>query len=265
MRFFSVWCRRSILPWVRGCRGGTPDVGHALVFKPLRQLTCDAARAVVAQEARTVPHPHPVEPRGGQCRIQGGSDILGLHRGAEPPGHHEAGEVVEHGGQVVPAPAGNLEIGEVRLPELVRGRGLVGEFVGGLHDDAGRAGDQVLGLQEAVHRRLGDEVPLLAGEAHGQLAGRELRLLQSQCDDPGPDLVRDAVPDPAWPGGVVLQRLGSAPLVEVVPPVEGRSRDPELLQGAPDRRDCSTRRMISALSAAGYLMRRRPQPRSCFF
>lgn len=31
------------------------------------------------------------------------------------------------------------------------------------------------------------------------------------------------------------------------------------------RCDCSTNRMISSLSAAGYLMRRRPQPRSCSF
>src|SRR3954452_363804 len=31
------------------------------------------------------------------------------------------------------------------------------------------------------------------------------------------------------------------------------------------RCDCSTRRMISAFSEAGYLMRRPPQPRSCFF
>ena len=32
-----------------------------------------------------------------------------------------------------------------------------------------------------------------------------------------------------------------------------------------DRCDCSTSRMISSFSAAGYLIRRLPQPRSCFF
>src|SRR5664280_2792012 len=31
------------------------------------------------------------------------------------------------------------------------------------------------------------------------------------------------------------------------------------------RSDCSTSRMISSFSVAGYLMRRRPHPRSCFF
>src|SRR5919205_3695450 len=32
-----------------------------------------------------------------------------------------------------------------------------------------------------------------------------------------------------------------------------------------DRWDCSTKRMISIFSDAGYLMRRPPHPRSCFF
>ncbi len=32
-----------------------------------------------------------------------------------------------------------------------------------------------------------------------------------------------------------------------------------------DKWDCSTSRMISSFSDAGYLIRRRPHPRSCFF
>ncbi|MCB1498198.1 MAG: transposase [Bauldia sp.] len=35
--------------------------------------------------------------------------------------------------------------------------------------------------------------------------------------------------------------------------------------GLTSRCDCSTRRMISSFSAAGYLMRRPPHPRSRFF
>jgi hypothetical protein len=45
--------------------------------------------------------------------------------------------VIEDGGEVVPPPANNLEIGEVGLPELVRCSCLVLELGGGLDDDEG--------------------------------------------------------------------------------------------------------------------------------
>jgi hypothetical protein len=44
------------------------------------------------------------------------------HGGAQLPGHDVAREVVGHGGQIEPAPAGDLEVGEVGLPKVV-GRG----------------------------------------------------------------------------------------------------------------------------------------------
>ena len=43
-------------------------------------------------------------------------DILGLHRRAKLPGDDVAREVVEYGRQIKPAPADDLEIGEVGLP-----------------------------------------------------------------------------------------------------------------------------------------------------
>ena len=46
---------------------------------------------------------------------------------------------------IEPAPADDLEVGEVGLPQLVRGCGLVAELIGCLDDDEGRAGDQVVG------------------------------------------------------------------------------------------------------------------------
>jgi len=55
--------------------------------------------------------------------------------------------VIEDGGEVVPAPADDLEISEVGLPELVGRSRLVLELVGGLDDDEGWAADQVMGLQ----------------------------------------------------------------------------------------------------------------------
>ena len=68
---------------------------------------------------------HLIKPRGRQRQIERGGDILRFHRGAELPGDNETREVVEHGGEIVPAPRRDLEVGEVGLPELVRGRGLV--------------------------------------------------------------------------------------------------------------------------------------------
>ena len=50
--------------------------------------------------------------------------------------------VIEDGGEVVPAPADDLEIGEIGLPELIGRSRLVLELVGGLDDDEGWAADQ---------------------------------------------------------------------------------------------------------------------------
>ena len=70
---------------------------------------------------------------------------------------------IEHGRQIEPSPADHLQIGEVCLPELVGRRRLVLELVGGLDDDEGRAGDQVMSLEQAVDRGFGDEVALRVG------------------------------------------------------------------------------------------------------
>jgi hypothetical protein len=46
----------------------------------------------------------------------------------------------------------DLEVGEVRLPHLVRAGGFGVELGGGLHHDIGRAGDQIMSLQQPVNR-----------------------------------------------------------------------------------------------------------------
>ena len=48
------------------------------------------------------------------------------------------------------APTDDLQIGEVSLPELVGRRRLVLELIGCLHDDEGRAGDQVVCLEQPM-------------------------------------------------------------------------------------------------------------------
>jgi hypothetical protein len=59
---------------------------------------------------------------------------------------------VEHARQIEPAPADDLEIGEVGLLQLIGCRGLVGELVRCLHDDEGGTADQIERLQQAVDR-----------------------------------------------------------------------------------------------------------------
>jgi hypothetical protein len=53
------------------------------------------------------------------------------------PGDDVAGEVVEDRREVEPSPANDLEISEVRLPELIWCRRLILELVRGFHHDEG--------------------------------------------------------------------------------------------------------------------------------
>ena len=95
-----------------------------------------------------------IQPGSLQRQVERGGDILGLHRRAQLPGDDVAREVVEHARQIEPAPADDLQIGEVGLPELVGRRGLVAELVRRLDDDVGGAGDQIERLQQTLPRLL---------------------------------------------------------------------------------------------------------------
>jgi hypothetical protein len=69
-------------------------------------------------------------------------------------GDDEAREVVEHGAEIIPAPARDLEVGEVGLPELVGRRGLMFERLDRLDDDIGRTGDEIVCFQQPIDRSL---------------------------------------------------------------------------------------------------------------
>ena len=91
------------------------------------------------------------------------------------------------------------------------------ERIGGLDHHISRAGDQIMGLEQAVNRGFRHEVELLVGEPHRQFARRELGLIQCQFDDLIMDLSRYPVPHSArrrWP---VFQRLRAAIEVAVIP------------------------------------------------
>ena len=145
---------------------------HAFMFEPPGQIVRDVTRSVVAQKPRSLLYVDVVQTRGRQRLVERGRDVGGTHRGTEPPCHDVTREVVEHGREVVPAPAGDFEVGEVGLPELVDGGGLVLELVRRLDHHIGRAGDEVVRLQQPIDRSLGDKVLSLVGEPNGQLSRR---------------------------------------------------------------------------------------------
>lgn len=62
-----------------------------------------------------------VEPRCRQRQIERGGDVVRTHRGAELLGDDEAGEVIEHRREIIPAPARDLQVHELAdrgLPPL---------------------------------------------------------------------------------------------------------------------------------------------------
>ena len=167
----------------------------------------------------------PIAARCGKRQVQRVGDVLGLHGRAQLPGDDVAGEVVEDGRQIEPAPADDLQIGEVGLPELVGRRRLVLELVGGLDDDEGRAGDQVVRLEQAIDGSFRDKIAFGVGEGHRQFPRRQLRPVQGKLDDPVPHILGNAVPDPAGPWAAILERFDAAGQETIIPSVEGGARE----------------------------------------
>ena len=225
------------------------------------------ARAVVGEQPRSVNDLGGVDPRGLQCQLQRIGDILGLHRRAQLPGDDVAREVVEHGRQIEPAPADHLEIGEVGLPQLIGRRRLVLELIGRLHDDEGRAGDQVVGLQQSIDRCLRHKVLLRSvkrtASSRGDSSGSS-RASSTTCSRTSSGM---RFHTRSGPGRSVFQ--GFRPTALHSGRTTGKTSPGRIPSVASvrrtGRRDCSTRRMISSFSEAGYLIARLPHPRSCFF
>jgi hypothetical protein len=65
--------------------------------------------------------------------------------------------------------------------------------------------------------------------------GRELRLVEGQCDDPRADVIGDAVPHPIRPRAAIVQRLWPSSLIKIAPSIKRGSRDSDLLQLPPNR------------------------------
>ena len=137
-----------------GRASATPRLDDALAVEPAREVARDVGRSVVAEQPGPMNDPGGVASRGREGKLQRVGDVADAHAGAELPGDDLAGEVVEDRRKVEPPPACDLEVGEVGLPELVRRRGLLGEGIGRPDHDEGRAGDQVVRLEQAIDRSL---------------------------------------------------------------------------------------------------------------
>ena len=131
-----------------------PNMLHALSVEPFCQIGRNVRRSVVRQQSRPMDGRRPIEPGCRRRQVERRDDVVRLHRRAELPGDDVPREVVEDRRVVEPAPAGDLEVSEVGLPELVGRRGLVFELLGSLHDDESRGGDEIVSLQEPIDRSL---------------------------------------------------------------------------------------------------------------
>ena len=78
-----------------------------------------------------------VATRSRKRQVERVGHVLGPHVGAQLPGDDVARVVIEHGRQIHPAPADDLELGEVGLPHLVRPGGLGMEAIGRLDHHVG--------------------------------------------------------------------------------------------------------------------------------
>ena len=71
-------------------------------------------------------------------------------RSAEFPGDDIAAVILQDGGQIIPAPANDLEVGKICLLHLVDSRGFVGELFGRFNHHIIGCCNQVSRFQNAV-------------------------------------------------------------------------------------------------------------------
>ena len=79
--------------------------------------------------------------------------------------------------------ADDLQIGEVGLPELVGCSGLVFELIRRLYDDERRAGDEVVGLEQAIDGGLRVRLPgysYIVRPSHWESARIKLAMLKAR-------------------------------------------------------------------------------------
>ena len=147
--------------------GGAASIRHKAIGRPSNNRISDGVRDYAVtlvreryadfgptQQAWFVLDPRHIASRGCERQVQRVGDVFDLHGGAQLPGDDVSREVVQNGRQIKPAPADNLEIGKVGLPELVGPGRLVLELVARLDDDEGRRSDEVMSFEQTIDRSL---------------------------------------------------------------------------------------------------------------
>ena len=81
------------------------DMLDVLLVQPIGKIARDIRRAVVRQKPWPVNYVHLIEPDAANARSSVAVTSCAFIARAELPGDNEAREVVEHGGEIVPAPA----------------------------------------------------------------------------------------------------------------------------------------------------------------
>ena len=132
------------------------------------QFTRHITAPVVRKQPGGILLTDPGEP---QRLIHRRHDIPGRHVGPEVPREDVSGIIVQDGGQIIPAPAHDLEEGEIGLPHLADPGGLVFKLIGGAQKDVGGCGDQPVALEDAVHAAFRDIPPVLVNDMESQLPG----------------------------------------------------------------------------------------------
>ena len=128
----------------------TAGVLHALVLQPLSQFSRDITGSVIAEQSWFVNDVNLVTSRRFQSQIQRVGHVFGPHVCAKLPRDDVAAVIIQDRAEIKPAPANDLEVSEVRLPQLVDGRCLVFELIGRLDHDEGRTGNQVVRFQDPI-------------------------------------------------------------------------------------------------------------------
>jgi hypothetical protein len=118
------------------------NVIHLVIFQPFGQIARDVTRPVVAQQAWHVPNDGMIAPGRRQGQLNRRRHVLGPHVGAKFPANDVAAVIIQASrglqanhcqlidrAEIKPAPADDLEVGEVGLPHLVNGGGFVRELV----------------------------------------------------------------------------------------------------------------------------------------
>ena len=98
----------------------TANVIHFLVPQPFGQVAGYVARPVVTEQARLVSDHGLVAARRRKSQLNGVCHVLGPHGRAELPSNDIPAVIVQDRAEVIPAPADDLEVGEVGLPHLPR-------------------------------------------------------------------------------------------------------------------------------------------------